>query len=322
MIDIVEKVSLGGLNQKIHIKGYDDKNPVLLFLHGGPGMSNRHSVINENGDLFGVFTIVAWDQRGTCGSYKGASENSLTIDRLTDDAKELVDYLCKKFKKKKIFVIGGSWGSLLGTCLLYKYPEKIAAFVGFGQFVNGHMNELISWNFCMDEAKKAGNEEDVKKLLEIGPPKNGVYVGGYKGMRTQRDIMMKYGGYSKDEGKRSYFDAMIKPILKSGEYTLSDLYGYVKGYKFVLNKMWDEVGAVNFNETHTKFDAPIFIFDGRNDMNTPASLVEEWFSKIEAPRKELHWFENSGHNPMFDEPQGFKALLKEKLLEIAKEEKI
>ena len=322
MIDLKEKVELGGLLQTIHIKGNDKNNPVLLFLHGGPGMTNRHSVMTGNDDLLDSFTIVAWDQRGTCGSYKGAKEETLTIDRITDDAHELVEYLCCKFNKKKIFVIGGSWGSLLGTMLLYKYPERIAAFVGFGQFVNGHQNELISWNFCLEEAEKAGNNDDVKKLLELGPPEKGIYKGGYSGMRAQRDIMMKYGGYSKDEGKRSYWDAMIKPILKSGEYTVSDIYGYVKGYKFVLKKMWPEVGAVDFKSNCTKFKAPIFIFDGRLDMNTPAELVEEWFNMIEAPRKELHWFEKSGHNPMFDEGDKFKALLKEKLLEIVKEEEL
>jgi hypothetical protein len=53
-------------------------------------------------------------------------------------------------------------------------------------------------------------------------------------MKAQRDIMMKYGGYSKNEKKRSYMDAFVKPILKSKEYTLKEIYGYVRGYKFVL----------------------------------------------------------------------------------------
>lgn len=322
MMDVKERVVLGNLLQTIHIKGKNRNNPVLLFLHGGPGISNRHTVMQTNNDLLDFFTLVAWDQRGTAGSYFGAKKEDLTIERLTDDASELVEYLCDKFNKKKIFVIGGSWGSLLGTWLLHKYPEKIAAFVGFGQFVNGHLNELISWQYCIDEATKANDLKSLEVLNKVGPPEMGIYKGGFAAMKAQRDIMMKYGGYSKNEGKRSYLDAFVKPILKSGEYTLKELYGYVKGYKFVLNNMWAEVGKTDFNKTCTNFKAPIFIFNGRLDNNTPAVLVEDWFDKIQAPIKELHWFENSGHNPMMDEEVKFKTLLKEKLLKIAKEENL
>ncbi len=318
MLDEKLQVTLGGLKQTVHIKSRDEKNPVLLFLHGGPGVTNRHSVMTTNDDLLDDFTIVAWDQRGTGGSYFGCDESTLTIDRLTKDAKELVAYLCERFGKEKIFAIGGSWGSLLGTNLIKCYPEKIAAFIGFGQFVDGAKNEELSYNFTLAEAKAAGDEKSVKKLEKLGAPQNGVYAGGFKGMMTQRNIMMKFGGYSKHEGKQSYLDAMIKPILKSHEYTIKELYGYVKGYKFVLTKMWPEVAAVNFNETHTKFEVPFFILDGTQDKNTPAELVGEWFEKITAPEKELVWFENSGHNPLFDEPEKFKSIMKEKFLAIAK----
>jgi len=322
MINEKLQVVLGDLPQTIHIKSRNENNPVLLFLHGGPGVTNRHSVMTTNDDLLDDFTIVAWDQRGTCGSYFNCKEETLTIDRLTKDAKELVEYLCTRFNKKKIFTIGGSWGSLLGTNLLKLYPEHIAAFIGFGQVVDLGLNETISYNFAYEEAKKANDTKSLKKLEKIGAPVNGNYNGGFDGMMVQRNVMMKYGGYSKDKGKRNYFDAMIVPIIKSKEYTLKELYGYVKGYKFVLKKMWNEVSSVNFNKTHTKFSAPIFILDGVLDKNTPSELVEDWFNKIEAPVKELHWFANSGHNPLFDEPEKFKTILKEKFLDIAKKEGI
>jgi len=106
--------------------------------------------------------------------------------------------------------------------------------------------------------------------------------------------------------------------MLSGEYSLEDLIGYVKGYKFVLKTMWEEVGRTDFEKTCIKFDAPIFIFPGRLDYNTPSVLVEHWFDMIEAPIKELHWFENSGHNAMNDEPEAFISLLKEKLLPLCK----
>ncbi|MCR5095476.1 MAG: alpha/beta hydrolase [Erysipelotrichaceae bacterium] len=311
-VDFKKKVPVNGAMQKIHVISNDVSLPVLLFLHGGPGVVNRHSVIADNKDLLDSFTIATWDQRGTGGSYKGVDHNALTIDQLVEDANGVVNFLCEEFNKEKIFVIGGSWGSLLGIRLAYAHPEHLAAFVGFGQFVDGAKNENISYQFTLDQAKAAGDEETVRKLESVGPPIKGVYKGGFDGMMVQRNAMMKYGGYSKSEGKRSYYDSFVKPMLLSGEYSLSDLLGIIFGYKKVLKVMWPEIGQEDLTK-YTEFSVPIYVFDGRLDMNTPAELVEEWFAKIYAPHKELIWFENSGHNPMGDEPERFKKLLKEKL---------
>ena len=311
-VDFKKKIPVNGAMQKIHVISNDVSLPVLLFLHGGPGVVNRHSVIADNKDLLDSFTIATWDQRGTGGSYKGVDHNALTIGQLVEDANAVVNFLCEEFNKEKIFVIGGSWGSLLGIRLAYAHPEHLAAFVGFGQFVDGAKNENISYQFTLDQAKAAGDEETVRKLESVGPPIKGMYRGGFDGMMVQRNAMMKYGGYSKSEGKRSYYDSFVKPMLLSGEYSLSDLLGIIFGYKKVLKVMWPEIGQEDLTK-YTEFSVPIYVFDGRLDMNTPAELVEDWFAKICAPHKELIWFENSGHNPMGDEPERFKKLLKEKL---------
>ncbi|MBP5279277.1 MAG: alpha/beta hydrolase [Erysipelotrichaceae bacterium] len=298
--------------QRIHVRSNDTSLPVLLFLHGGPGVVNRHSVMKDDIDLLDSFTIATWDQRGTGGSYYGVDPDTLTISQLVEDASEVVRYLCNEFNKEKIFVIGGSWGSLLGIRLIHAHPEHIAAFVGFGQFVSGEKNEAITYQFTLDQAKAANDEEVVRKLESVGPPVKGMYKGGFDGMMVQRNAMMKYGGYSKSEEKRSYMDSFVKPMILSGEYSLSDLLGIVFGYKKVLKVMWPEIGCEDLSN-YTKFNVPILVFDGKLDMNNPAELVEECVSKIEAPYKELIWFENSGHNPMGDEPERFKSLLREKL---------
>ena len=311
-LDIKKKIPVNGIMQRLHIVSNDTSLPVLLFLHGGPGVVNRHSIMTDHKDLLDSFTIATWDQRGTGGSYAGVDVKTLTIDQLVEDARVVVEYLCQQFKKDRIFVIGGSWGSLLGIRLAYAHPEHIGAFVGFGQFVSGEKNEALSYQYTLEAAKEAGDRKAVEELEKVGPPVKGMYKGGFDGMMVQRNLMMKYGGYSKAEEKRSYMESFVKPMLLSGEYSLPDLLGIVFGYKKVLKAMWPELGAEDLSR-YTSFDVPILVFDGKLDMNTPAQLVEEWFEKIEAPEKELIWFENSGHNPMGDEPEKFKRLLREKL---------
>lgn len=321
MLDEKLYVTLGGVRQKIHIKSEDQEKTVLLFLHGGPGVCNRHLILINHVDLLDTFTLVGWDQRGSGGSWRGVSRSSLTLDRMVEDARELVEYLCRRFNKDKIFIIGGSWGSELGTYLSYRHPEHIAAFVGFGQVVNGALNETLSWEFSLREAEKAGDEKSIRILKKIGPPVMGMYKGGYSGMMKERQIMNKFGGYSKKNQSKSYTSGLVDSMLHSGEYSNYDLWGLFVGHRKVLNALWPEVGKTDFKKECTRFSIPFYIFDGRLDQNTPADLVEDWYNLIETPDKDLIWFEESGHNPMTDEGEKFKKLLREKLLAVkAKEE--
>ena len=70
-IDIKKKIIINGIKQRIHIVSENISNPILLFLHGGPGVPNRHSILTQHKDLLDTFTIATWDQRGTGGSYYG-----------------------------------------------------------------------------------------------------------------------------------------------------------------------------------------------------------------------------------------------------------
>lgn len=312
-IDEIRKVPLGGLAQKIHIRGEKLANPVLLFLHGGPGISNRDSVINREKDLCDAFTIVAWDQRGTGGSYWGAKRETLNKDQAIQDAAELVEYLCRELGKEKIFIWGGSWGTELGTYLCYRHPQHIAGYVGSGQLVNGALNEEISYDFAMAEAQKAGDEESVRILNQIGRPVNGCYRQVFKGMMAQRRIMKKYGGHSMKKG--TYWSDTALPLLRSKEFSFTDKIGLARGYKKCLTYMWPSTIQCDFTTECTRFEMPFYIFQGRHDNNTPSALVQGYFDSIQAPDKDLIWFEHSAHGPMAEEPEKYKKLLREKLLQ-------
>jgi len=315
-IDIITKIPLGGVKQKIHIIGEDDdSNPILLFLHGGPGVPDRSGVVRSK-DMQKDFTLVAWDQRGTGGSYWGVKKSSLTVDRLVEDARELCEYLCVKLNKEKLFLLCGSWGTQLGTILAHRYPERIAGYVGSGQTVNGILNEQLSWEFALREAEKAGSQEDAARLREVGPPVRGQYKGGFQGLMAQRNIMKKYGGYSRSaqQKKSSFFKSFALPMLQSKEYTPGDLLGTLWGYKRTLTVMWPRLTDYDFiRDCHT-FEMPYYIFQGRHDNNTPSALVEAFYEAIDAPEKALVWFEDSAHGPIASERALYLRHLRQYLL--------
>ncbi len=316
-IDRKERILLGGVKQAIHIWGTKPENPVILFLHGGPGIPNRHGMARAHMDLTDDFTIVAWDQRGTGGSYCGGDPRTLTLEQLICDCKDLIDYLCNTLRKKKIFLLGGSWGTELGTFVCQRHPEKVAGYIGYGQVVNGIENENLSYAFALEKAKEANCAEDIAALEKVGPPVDGQYKPVFEGLMQQRRIMKKYGGHSTKGG--SYFTTTVIPILTSPELSLRDKIGTAKGYKVCLSQMWPTIVHYDFVRDCEPFQMPYYIFQGRKDNNTPSSLVQAYYDSIVAPDKDLVWFENSAHGPLGEEPEKFKKLMREKFLPIAKE---
>lgn len=313
-IDEIRKVRLGGVTQKIHIRGEKKTNPILLFLHGGPGVTNRHGVLARHSDLCNDFTIVCWDQRGTGGSYWGVKDASLNLNQLISDGAELLEYLCRELGKEKIFIQGGSWGTELGTYLCIRHPKHIAGYIGSGQVVDGVLNEELSYDFAYAKAKEANCAEDIETLEKIGRPVEGCYREIFDGMMTQRRIMKKYGGHSMKKGGTYWTDTAL-PIIKSKEYTLMDKIGVAKGYKRCLTLMWPTTCKCDFMAEDTNFSMPYYIFQGRHDNNTPSALVQDYYDKVTAPDKDLIWFENSAHGPMGEEPELYKKLLREKFLQ-------
>lgn len=308
------KVELGGLPQKIHIWSTNTENPILLSLHGGPGGPDRDILRRRCLDLCDAFTLVGWDQRGTGGSYAGCSAESLTLDRLVEDAAELIRWLGKTLGHEKAFILGVSWGTELGTFLALRHPELVAAYVGSGQVVNGIENEDRSWSFALAEAEKAGDTKGVETLKKVGPPVKGIYTPVVDGLLAERKVMSKYGGYR--TGKTNFMGTQVKRFLLTPEYGIRDTWGILKGYRFCLGNMWPSIVDYDFAGGHPepKFAMPYYIFQGVQDRNTPSSLVEGYFERIEAPKKELIWFEHSAHSCLGEEPERFKELLRSRLL--------
>ena len=242
------KIPLGGLLQKIQIRTHDAALPVLLFLHGGPGVVNRHSIMTIHADLLNTFTLVGWDQRGTGGSFWGCKRETLTVSRLTDDAAELAEYLCKCFEKDKIFIIGGSWGSELGTYLVYRYPQRIAAYVGFGQVVDGALNETLSYEFALNAAKEADSSGDLNGTITVAnggtsydkkPGGNSLWSEGSSGeyvfMAGSKAYTSNSGGTDDDLIIGTSGDTNAKVQLTSGTFSNTQTSYSLEGDATVAN---------------------------------------------------------------------------------------
>lgn len=313
-IDKRMTVMLNGDAQDIRIRAAKEGLRPILFLHGGPGVCDRHWVLKYQSAFAEEYTMVCWDQRGSGKSYrKSIKEEKLSVDVYVEDARALVELLVKEFGYDKIIVAGHSWGTIIGTALVSRYPEHIAAYIGQGQFVNGAENEWRSYKFCMDEAERRGDAAAVK-ALRGAEPKDGVYPS-HKAMMVQRNYLSKYGGAEYREHKGTVGSLLI-PLLKSDEYTLKDIVNYAKGALYLTDVLWGEVVALEYDRSVRSLEVPLIITQGRHDYNTPSSIAREWFEGLDAPFKKWIWFEDSAHSPIKEEPEAWGRAVREALKEI------
>ncbi|MEI8204573.1 MAG: alpha/beta hydrolase [Bacteroidota bacterium] len=319
-ISEIRKVKIGNLTQTILIRGENFNNPVLLYLHGGPGTTELIPFRLFHKNLEKYFTIIAWEQRGTGKSFSTEiPENTMTINQFVADAHELTTYLIKEFQKKKILVVGHSWGTALGLLLVQKYPEQYYAYVGSGQEVNPKEGEKISYQYLIERAK--GNQKALDELLPLNSVEQYLTIdksdNWYEKIKIHRKWLIRLGGEIYNQTDYSLLFNM-KTII-APEYSLMDFINFGRGSVFSLKTMWPQIMKLNLTQEIPQINIPVYILQGRHDYNTPSVLVEDYFNKLISPNKNLIWFENSGHHPAYEEPEKYDNILIDKVLPLCKE---
>ncbi len=313
-LDYSENVEVNGSIQNIRVRAAKKGLPVILFLHGGPGVCDRHNILRDHSDLAEDFTLVCWDQRGSGKSYTPGIKKSVPkVADYVDDVEFMLEYLTGKFGVRKVAMVGHSWGSIIGVLAAARRPDLLFAYVGEGQFVDGDRNEEGSYRFCLEEAKRRGDKKALA-ALEKGAPVDGVYPDN-KSMMIQRDCLSRYGG-AIHGGKQGLVKGLLMPLLKTKEYSLADIVKYAQGATYLTDVMWPDVVGQRLSAIKS-LDVPVVITQGRHDYNTPSAIAKEWFDALSAPAKKWVWFENSAHSPDVEEPEKWSAVLKGELSALA-----
>ena len=298
-IQELRSVEIGGIPQWISIRGSDRSNPILLFVHGGPGSPMMPLSWTFQRPWEDFFTVVQWDQRGagkTFAAARGRSDPALSIQRMQSDTEELIEWLLRTYGQKRLFLMGHSWGSILGLEVAQHRPELLYAYIGVGQVVNGRENEVVGYNQVLAQARAADNQQALRELTKIAP-----YPG--TGTTPLEKVMIErkwdrfFGGmlYGKTEDDDERIGAL------SPDYTARDLASVGRGELLSIQALLPQMAAVDFNNV-TEFKCPVFFFAGVEDRTTPVSLVEEYFAKIQAPAKKLFKVQKAAHYVVNERP--------------------
>jgi pimeloyl-ACP methyl ester carboxylesterase len=300
-----ERVELGGWPQAIRIQGDDRSNPVLLFVHGGPGLPEM-PIAQLNSDLERDFTIVQWDQRGAGKSYRhGIPRESMRLEQFVNDTIELTSYLQRTLGKRRIYLVGFSWGTLVAALAAEREPQRFIAYVGISQIVNIPEAELVLYRDALAAAEARHLEKGIRQLRDIGPPawatarKKTTVARWWKRLRPK--VSHKITG--------ARYAALA---LTSAAYTPVDLVRLVEGAAFSSASLRDEIRAADLRKLVRRFKVPVYFLMGRHDTVVSSEMLVRYFATLDAPRgKKIIWFDDADHAPHLEMPERYRAVMRQ-----------
>lgn len=311
--------TLGGAKQVVNVRGTDRDNPILVFVHGGPGAVEMPFAWTFQRPWEDFFTVVHYDQRGAGRSYPlnppEALAPTMTLERYRDDAIELIELLQERYGNRKVVLMGHSWGSFVGLAVALERPDLLHAYVGVGQGIDFREGEKVGMAWTRARALDAGDEEAVAAIDALAPyPTSGPFT--IEQADGWRKYAMPYGSllYNRPPAETLYFhQPRLSPL-----YTAEDRKAWGEGSAFTVTTLWPRLANVSFADVE-RVEVPLVFLLGRHDYTVPSPVAAEWLEEVEAPSKELVWFEHSAHMPMFEEPGLFLAALLREVVPLAED---
>lgn len=305
-------VEINAAKQGMFLQSENTKNPVLLFLHGGPGSPEIAFTEKYPTGLEKLFTVCWWEQRGSAMSYnRKIAPQEMTIEQMISDTIAVTHYLCQRFGKEKIYVMGHSWGSLLGVLTVQQHPEFYHAYIGIGQVAQQDRSERLAYTYMLEEFCKANNKRMVSRLKKF-PIDNGDAINiKYMGVRS---IGMNKLGVGVMRSMTSMLDC-VAIVLGYKGYTLGEKFKFPKGSSFSLKYLWDFVIQMDLMEQVPNLQIPVYILQGKHDYQVSYVVAKEFATALKAPIKGFYTFENSAHSPCFEEPEKMCNILRVDVLQ-------
>lgn len=311
----LEEISLGGQQQTILIRAEDPEDPVLLYLSGGPGQSDLGYTRVLFRDLAEDFVVVSWDQRGTGKSYPALDPaDKLTFEQAVSDVIELTNYLQDRFGEDKVYLLGESYGTILGVHAVRQRPDLYHAWIGSGQMVDITETDRRLYREIIEFAEQQGEDGLIAQMEGYGQPP-------YEDIPYANATVMGYYGALYDpytppqvylqRGREAGLGFMN---INSQEYSLIDKVNVLRGLVDMFTIMYPQLEDIDLRQDAPALEVPVYILDGRAEVDARRDLTLEWFEILDAPRKRIYSFDNAAHSVAFEQFQELHRILLEEIL--------
>lgn len=302
-------VSLGGQEQYLLIRGEDVENPVMIWLHGGPSSPDAFANYTFQKHLVAEYTVVNWDQRGCGRTYyrnKDTDPNNVTasFEQAQADLDELVDYITDRFNTDKVIIVGHSYGTMLGSKYTLEHPDKVAAYIGVGQFVDIE-SDIYSYENALEIAKSKGDDTAALEAAYDKYSENMTLVN----MMNLRGLVSKY--HTAEKEANTIWLGIASPYMGGDDLRwflkqMGDFAEYVK----LNQQLFDYIMVADVRDYGMEYQVPVGFISGSDDWTTPVKYSGDYCNVVSAPMKDITLIEGCGHSPHYDSPEEFCNKLK------------
>ena len=309
-------VPIGGIEQWVTVKGDDCANPIILFVHGGPG--NPLSPFSDA--LYGAwakqFTLVHWDQRGagrTYGRSKPADGASLTVEQLRDDGIAVAAWLTGCYGQRKVIAWGSSWGSILAVHMVKQRPDLFHAYLGTSQVVGYRANQAVSYPKLLGLVRAAGDAPSLAVLEAVGTPP----WSDPRSFGKVRKIIRKYEAKVTNPAPAAWWTPAPLHATPQAEadYEAGEDYSFIQFVGLHGDGMFS---TVDLPKLGLDFAVPMFFVEGEQDLLATPDVAQRYYESIRAPIKDLVLLPRAGHDPNQDVIDAEYKMLVEKILPLTK----
>ncbi|MFC0090032.1 alpha/beta hydrolase [Allobacillus sp. GCM10007491] len=305
-----EYVQIDGHQHGMIIEGQNKENPVVLFLHGGPGFPAYPMIKASRLEWTKFVTICYWDQRGAGMSFNSKTQGPLTVERYIKDTLAITEYVKEKLNKEKIYLMGHSWGSFLGSLVACKYPEHYSAYIGMGQLGRFKESNQETIQFLLETAITRGDQKAEKMVGDIVFDENFYVNRDYQKVLSR--YLMKYGGGMK---RKNYsMSQVLKEVFRCKPYTWKEKFNIPRGSLLSYQAVGETLAKTDLAKRTPRFEIPVYILQGAYDYQTTCNEAKRFYENIEAPDKQFFLFEDCAHTPFVEDQNRFIDILINRIL--------
>ncbi len=305
-------VCINGVEQGMFLKGTNAANPILLLLHGGPGMPDYFLTQQYPTGLEEDFTVCWWEQRGAGLSYRpDITPETMTVEQFIADTLAVTDYLRQRFGQPRIYLLGLSGGSFFGIQAVACAPERYHAYIGVAQMAYQLRSENLAYAYMLQQFTAIGDRRMARALAAAPVTMTVPLPRGYEAIR---DTAMHRLGIGTTHAMKSVVTGIFLPVWRCPEYTLGEKINIWRGRAFTRRLLWNEVLSTDLRQRVLDVGVPVYFCHGAYDYTVSNALAHDYLDLLHAPLKGFYTFAQSAHSPLFEEPEQMRRILREDVL--------
>lgn len=294
---------------RLHLETFGNSdNPVMIFLHGGPGTGDYRAFLRmietyDGYSLLDEYYIIMYDQRGAglsrrYGDIDAAYTHSipeLTMDNLLKDLEGIVE----KYSPDNQFILfGHSWGGMHAMMYVNEHPEKVSAVI---------LSEPGSFNADIENELTL----DIASTSLLGEATNDIFWS-HQNISPEDHQMLDYSfmnGFYNGLGLDEYHfsETDILPVFRFGAVaSINDL-----GPDGMTS---DETYTFDFSDNLDQYPTKVLFVNG--SLNEILTVDYQDKNRAFLPSSEMKIIDNVGHDLIWTAAEEHVELIKEYLDEV------